>query len=92
MTDELAAVDVFSVVVVRPPRWRFLTSVVLSLVSQSSLGVGGGRAVVKRRSSERVVGKFVESSAGSSASELAAVLADYETMTAADFERTWLSK
>lgn len=51
---------------------------------------GGNRAIFRRRSSDEVVGEFTQSFIGESASEYTIVLSDYSTMSAHDFEQTWL--
>lgn len=89
-----SAKDVFSLTVVDPPRWRFLGAVLVNFIGQS-MGTddgGGHRAIFRRRESEDVVGEFVEPFVGASSSTYAVVLADYSTMSADDFERTWLTR
>lgn len=53
---------------------------------------GSGHAVFRRRDTDELVGEFKEPFVAGAVSEYAAVVTDYWTMTADEFERAWLTR
>jgi hypothetical protein len=76
-----------------PEAGRRWTAVVLSQLVTSGQGLdnpGGYRAVIRERSSGRIVGEFAEQLGADATDAFRVVLADFATMTAEEFTAVWL--
>lgn len=89
--EQPAASDLYSLTYVKPRRWRFWLAALTNLISQSMITDGSGHAVFRRRDTDELVGEFKEPFVAGAVSEYTAVVTDYWTMTAEEFEQAWLT-